>query len=401
MTRFRGRLTVLDTHAFLQTGDMIGLAAKLFNEHNWNIHMFALEHRYYGESVPSSMNLDSNERASTSDDNAIDPDDNATDYDSDNDVMRGDFAYLSSRQAIRDVIQFVQSTEVSRHFSALSTNNQDVQWITFGGSYPGMLSAWSRLLYPDIIHGAVANSAPVQAELDFREYYDRVAWDLADEAIGGSEECRRIFVEGHEQVVAALEGQSFPKQKDGADDPVDYVATLFNVCDGAEALLESRRNIEVFIGDGILQVPAQENDPHCEKNLCNIQKVSSQVWCGVLFRLFDSQFPLLLAKSSVMRLQANAIMNPASHLWRFLRKSVGSSSVMNVLMSTGLCMWTISQLPRQKTRTIDRGCTRHALNSVFIKHVMLIHYALMEKGIMMLTEIWNCVKKCSTYILMM
>jgi hypothetical protein len=178
--------------------------------------------------------------------------------------------------------------------STLSSTNENVQWITFGGSYPGMLSAWSRLLYPDIIHGAVANSAPVQPELDFREYYDRVALDLADEAIGGSEECRRIFVEGHEQIVAVLEGQSFPRHEDIGDDPFDYVATLFNVCDGAEALLESRRNIEVLIGDGILQVPAQENDPSCEKELCNIQKVSSQVLCDGIFCLFVSQFHLLL-----------------------------------------------------------------------------------------------------------
>ncbi|KAL3779032.1 hypothetical protein HJC23_011471 [Cyclotella cryptica] len=252
------------------TGDMIGLAAKLFNEHNWDIHMFALEHRYYGESVPSSVVLASNVGAST-------PDDNTTGYDYDNDLMNGDFTYLSSRQAIHDVIEFVQSPEVSKHMSSLSSTNINVQWITFGGSYPGMLSAWSRLLFPDIIHGAVANSAPVQAELDFREYYDRVALDLADEAVGGSEECRRIFVEGHAQIVAALEGGPFPKHEDVGDDPVEYVATLFNICDGAEALLESRRNIEVLIGDGILRVPAQENDPSCEKELCNIQKLCDAI----------------------------------------------------------------------------------------------------------------------------
>ena len=55
-----------------------------------------------------------------------------------------DLTYLSSRQAVRDVVQFVQSDETAQHLGGLN----NVKWVTFGGSYPGMLSAWSRLLYP-------------------------------------------------------------------------------------------------------------------------------------------------------------------------------------------------------------------------------------------------------------
>jgi len=45
-----------------------------------------------------------------------------------------------------------------------------VKWIVAGGSYPGNLAAWSRLLYPKLIYGAIASSAPVFAKENFFEY---------------------------------------------------------------------------------------------------------------------------------------------------------------------------------------------------------------------------------------
>ena len=131
------------------TGDMIELAHKLHHEQNWDVHMFALEHRYYGESFPKSNKNQKSEAYLRA--NEID------EVDSDN-----DYKYLSSRQAVRDIVEFVQSSEASQHFSL----NSNIRWITFGASYPGMVSGWLRLLHPDVIYGAVANSAPVQAKVN-------------------------------------------------------------------------------------------------------------------------------------------------------------------------------------------------------------------------------------------
>ncbi|CAG0915734.1 unnamed protein product [Notodromas monacha] len=94
---------------------------------------FQLEHRYYGESHPV---LDLNVK---------------------------NLAYLSSEQALADLASFIGQMKAEWNL----TNNK---WIAFGGSYPGSLSAWSRLKFPHLIHGAVSASAPLRAQLNFADY---------------------------------------------------------------------------------------------------------------------------------------------------------------------------------------------------------------------------------------
>jgi len=214
------------------TGDMIALAERLFHK-GVDVHLFAIEHRFYGESFPQNNNgyyL----RGSDDED------------ESDLDV---DFSHLSSRQAVKDVISFVQSPDAAQKTSSSSNaSSSEVRWITFGGSYPGMLSAWCHLLHPNVIFAAVSSSSPLQAQLDNYGYNDIVNGDLGDGSVGGSEECQRIFREGHEEVVATMEGENDDEAEDDGEDGLDRVAALFNVCDGGDALRASRRNQETFVG---------------------------------------------------------------------------------------------------------------------------------------------------------
>ncbi len=51
---------------------------------------------------------------------------------------------------------------------------QDAKIVVFGGSYAGNLAAWFRLKHPEIAIGAIASSAPVFAQANFKEYLEVV-----------------------------------------------------------------------------------------------------------------------------------------------------------------------------------------------------------------------------------
>lgn len=72
--------------------------------------------------------------------------------------------YLSSEQGLADLASF-------RQFIHNKYNLNDAnRWVSFGGSYPGSLSAWFRLKYPHLVHAAVSSSAPMLAVIDFTDY---------------------------------------------------------------------------------------------------------------------------------------------------------------------------------------------------------------------------------------
>lgn len=94
--------------------------------------LVALEHRYYGESIPF------------------------------NNLSSKNLRFLTTEAALDDLAYF------ERHLK--DEHNWTGKWVAFGGSYPGSLSAYYRLKFPSLVVGALASSAPVMAKEDFVEY---------------------------------------------------------------------------------------------------------------------------------------------------------------------------------------------------------------------------------------
>ncbi|KAG9348302.1 hypothetical protein JZ751_002037 [Albula glossodonta] len=90
------------------------------------------------------------------------------------DMSTSNLRYLSSRQALADLAHF-------RTVMAEERGLTNSKWVAFGGSYPGSLAAWFRLKYPQLVHAAVATSAPVHAVVNFPEYLEVVRRSLAAE----------------------------------------------------------------------------------------------------------------------------------------------------------------------------------------------------------------------------
>jgi pimeloyl-ACP methyl ester carboxylesterase len=100
-------------------------------------YLVSLEHRYYGDSQPFAS------------------------------LTTENLKYLSTDFALKDAAAFEQYMQKKRGLTG--------PWIVVGGSYPGSLSAFYRLKYPDLVVGSLASSGPVQAKANFEEYDQHVA----------------------------------------------------------------------------------------------------------------------------------------------------------------------------------------------------------------------------------
>mmetsp|Transcript_2794 Transcript_2794/g.4211 ORF Transcript_2794/g.4211 Transcript_2794/m.4211 type:complete len:397 (-) Transcript_2794:206-1396(-) len=106
--------------------------------------LVALEHRFYGESIPNGNSETSN------------------------------LKYLAVDQALADLASFIDYYKVEG-------KTGDSLWFVFGGSYPGALASWFRHSYPDHSVGSLSSSGVVNCIVDFPEFDMQVTAAIGNE----------------------------------------------------------------------------------------------------------------------------------------------------------------------------------------------------------------------------
>ncbi|KDQ62701.1 hypothetical protein JAAARDRAFT_121424 [Jaapia argillacea MUCL 33604] len=101
-----------------------------------------LEHRYYGESIPvANFSTDS-------------------------------LRWLNNAQSAEDSANFMRKVKFDGFDEDLTAPK--TPWIYYGGSYAGARAAHMKILYPDIVFGAIASSGVTHAQIQYWEYMDTI-----------------------------------------------------------------------------------------------------------------------------------------------------------------------------------------------------------------------------------
>ncbi len=107
-----------------------------------------LEHRYYGQSLPSHADLP--------------------------DLSTSSLRFLNNEQAEADSARFIEHVSLA-HLGVHDSLSPSVRpWIYYGGSYAGARAAHMRKGHPDTVFGAIASSAVIHAQVDYWEYFDAI-----------------------------------------------------------------------------------------------------------------------------------------------------------------------------------------------------------------------------------
>jgi hypothetical protein len=127
----------------------------------------SLEHRFYGQSHPQGW---SNPTAQQ-------------------------LTYLTVEQSLEDIVAF-------QHYITEQYATGASKWVTWGGSYPGMLAAYHRVKYPSMSAGAVASSAIAHSEP-----FSTAPMHYAATHVLGSE-CTTAYVNASRQMDSMVETQA-------------------------------------------------------------------------------------------------------------------------------------------------------------------------------------------------
>ncbi|KAF4664576.1 Thymus-specific serine protease [Perkinsus chesapeaki] len=184
----------------------------------------ALEHRFYGESIPVKS------------------------------PPLGDLKQLFTiGQAIEDLHTF-QEHIISKY------KLENARFLLMGCSYPGSLAAWTRLTYPTLFVGAVASCPVLGLQYDYPEYNNAVAAAFSDPRLGGSVECLSFIQRASSILKRSLRTQSGRR----------YLEEFYNL---PNAYLEDEGSKWFWVARMPPNIIVQGNQLYCDSPLCNIRKI--------------------------------------------------------------------------------------------------------------------------------
>ncbi|CAL2052809.1 unnamed protein product [Caenorhabditis brenneri] len=185
--------------------------------------VFDLEHRFFGDSWPIP------------------------------DMETSSLRYLTTQQALADLAFFIESMNQQYGF-------KNPRWVTFGGSYPGSLSAWFRQKYPQLTVGSVASSAPVNLKLDFYEYAMVVQDDLQLTDANCAPAVRDAFTQ-IQQLSLTVDGRNKLNNYFNLQPPFDANTTKLDINNFFGNLFNTFQGMTQYTYDG------QSNSTHTDKTV--------------------------------------------------------------------------------------------------------------------------------------
>lgn len=257
-----------------------------------------VEHRFFGESLPFGNN-------------SFNPE---------------NIVYLTTDQAMADYVVFLND------FKASTLNCRDCPVIAFGGSYGGMLAAWMRMKFPNVIDGSIAASAPIRM-FDFVEdpevAYEIVTWDFGNAT--SAPQCSDVIRNAFERLTnySNINGNQY-----------QLINQVFNVCHP----LSSNEYISYIIGwsTGALFTLAELNYPYPFDYIsplpANPVNFACQAFIGLTVESSDEEVFAALAQASKLaydylnQTTCNNILDPPSGNVGVLGWDVLACSEMALIM---------------------------------------------------------------------
>lgn len=237
-----------------------------------------LEHRFYGESYPTT------------------------------DVSVQSLRLLNPEQALADAAYFKEVWGPVRF-------PVEGPWIACGGSYSGDLSGWLRIKYPQHFFGAVASSAPVTATIDFKQYLQVTQASLES---AGSSQCMARVTEGLLNLQGLIQGNEA------------LVKERFNLCSSPNQL-GTQLDAYSFMSDviGVFQGAVQYNSQKLPLNITAV--------CDVMTDM--ATFPDAVDALANLTLRGNTL-SPSGCLDASWESFIASINTTDIASQTGARSWT-------------------------------------------------------------